>query len=1058
MILNNTNFPILSTKRIVVSKGFESIAGETTETEASTLREFKKVKVEFLVKSREPSSLSRWSSEAFSNIAQYLKIHFIVLDDSSADLASQLYEPETRLASLRAISTLRALGREINADAGTITFDEVLQNEFITSVPVRGHSELYSHDIYSELEIELKEVDLNQTDKVHLIGFMHMDVNSYFSDMGLPVDPNNPDPMEAKGSQLIYDLLLERKESKLEIPYFRNALFIEQPVEAEDFFGNLTTTTRLQPYYGPAHYHPQDNPGPGNYIGWMAGHPSGPMGPTLESREVINYKVVSDIFDLDVDFKPIISVERLQSNSAFGESLEEFVRATVDRDELLDSALKIKKLVNASDLAEAKKSNNFIKVSDIPMSFINSNSEQDPNSGGFTNENSYHASVLGIDYYRLIRDHSSYGDILNFHYEMGNHKFVERALLNSRIINLNVLRERVTNNQYRTNRTSTSEFVTYDKDEPKTFLVSTFQERYERLKTLKTQLAKISEIKLVSMLPNGEGFTEDLAHSRFFVVQDYDLFHNVQAGKHRHLFSFSIDDGVRGYIDNLASAINNVSILFKDYVDEASSPVIKDEQGVYQTGNYDYKMNTFAENFKQKDFSVLLNGTVDIYVESVTFLTGKEISFDRREQILNLLSPLSTNPIILYKFLNTLDIMLNSVRDILKQSGDNFENLNFIKRKETNVSSNGSALKSRIIEVEVKSTQVIDAIPDAALLSDYSNFVDEEKGTTIDTPNLGLQNYLNSLPNLNVSNGRVSNSSILPAAYFSFNSSPFSIKELKYSENKTNSDLDKDNKKLAFFAKKSKSTILSSFNKFNESSGNKKNNEILKLNLMRSQEAVDFGFVTKPESSLFDISGLSSGVSLKNVASSSTVVVDKSFNSSGKEKVDARKKSENENCLELPQDVKETIQSAALNGASREEVIKMVENNYSELNLTIKTLGNIYDSAVKILGSLQASVGQISTTTISRPSEEDKFKENKNSKISRKNFGLLEVLPYIQETAEFRVINSNGDSVKTTISKLLIALQASNIEKESYVFLKIVPIKSKSDAIVPVNNGYLLRV
>jgi hypothetical protein len=48
--------------------------------------------------------------------------------------------------------------------------------------------------------------------------------------------------------------------------------------------------------------------------------------------------------------------------------------------------------------------------------------------------------------------------------------------------------------------------------------------------------------------------------------------------------------------------------------------------------------------------------------------------------------------------------------------------------------------------------------------------------------------------------------------------------------------------------------------------------------------------------------------------------------------------------------------------------------------------------------------------------------------------------------------------VKTTISKLLIALQASNIEKESYVFLKIVPIKSKSDAIVPVNNGYLLRV
>ena len=145
-------------------------------------------------------------------------------------------------------------------------------------------------------------------------------------------------------------------------------------------------------------------------------------------------------------------------------------------------------------------------------------------------------------------------------------------------------------------------------------------------------------------------------------------------------------------------------------------------------------------------------------------------------------------------------------------------------------------------------------------------------------------------------------------------------------------------------------------------------------------------------------------------------------------------------------------------GESKEETMKNVEDNYADLNLTVKVLGSVYDSVVRLLGSLQRSDTNFSVATLAALTEEDKFKENKKSQKPRGNFGMTRAVPYLNEMAEYRLINAGFESKKITIEGLDSAAKTLRTDQETFVFLKIVPTKTREDSIVPVNNGYLLKV
>ncbi len=93
---------------------------------------------------------------------------------------------------------------------------------------------------------------------------------------------------------------------------------------SQEFY--ITDTNEL--WTGPVHYHGEDNPGPNNYVGYMAGPGGNDMGPLLTSVVVPN--------NIIQDFREIIEIEKLSfdyslfSNSWFNQETTERLQNNID--------------------------------------------------------------------------------------------------------------------------------------------------------------------------------------------------------------------------------------------------------------------------------------------------------------------------------------------------------------------------------------------------------------------------------------------------------------------------------------------------------------------------------------------------------------------------------------------------------------------------------------------------------------------------------------------------------------------------------------------------------
>ena len=124
------------------------------------------------------------------------------------------------------------------------------------------------------------------------------------------------------------DLLIQNQAGNLSIPLFTSIFYISDPSSPAD---------ESKPYYGPVHYHGEENPADDGYIGWMAGHNQpGAMGPKLNPRTIRNYKVVSAIHSLlpNQDVFSISSMSGINENST-GNRLERFLNYFMNFSRLL---------------------------------------------------------------------------------------------------------------------------------------------------------------------------------------------------------------------------------------------------------------------------------------------------------------------------------------------------------------------------------------------------------------------------------------------------------------------------------------------------------------------------------------------------------------------------------------------------------------------------------------------------------------------------------------------------------------------------------------------------
>lgn len=1088
--MSDSNFPLLATKRIVISKDFDFIPSETvvttetsteimgsnpfdrredivettvTTTTPSSSREFTKVKVEFLLRSRESTSLSRWFSDDFMNnpetseYAEYLKVYFIALDDSSAGLAGWLQDPRVRFRALRSANSLGALrGNPLRTAAAAITMAEILQNEKFMTTPVSDTSQYYQHDIYSEVEIDITNLDLKSSEKIHLIGFIHMDVESYTQDKGLEVYPEEPHLIESHGGDLIYDLLLERTDS-LQIPFYKDSLYLNS-----------------EPYYGPAHYHTEENQGPDGYVGWMAGPPGGDMGPKLDVITTRNYKVVSSIYGLQnaasvFGLGPMFSTP----TGPTGDALRSYLNSTIDRGELLDSSNHLIELTRASSYAESKLKKNFMKPSDTSAAFVSCITSQDASSGNLTNEGSHHASVVGIDYFKLVRDMSNYGDILNFHENKQNTELVERLLGSSQILDLTILRDRVTNNPYSFNDVDSLEYKIYDVNEPSKKLVNAQDDL--RLRPLRpnessyaghlipasTDFATVREINLAT-LNEGSGLVSVIpGYNRFFHVKDYDLFHNVQFGNYRYSMRLTLIDGIHRTIKRISESLHLAHRNISRFYNIASQPVIKNEEGVYVQGNFDYDTGRFHSSFSDLD-NTETNLTVRIaYSSAVEFLTGQSPDEETMMQIECAIDPVVADLDSILFMRDILKDLVTSINEILKMNGDETQPDQLKKRGKTHVPSTNSGSKSRTIEVTVKCPDIVSALSEGTIVANYSNHQSEDEDgndITPDLPNLGLGDYLGRYSSIQ---DRYRNNLLLPSSYSSVSFTPFRVEqyEVNRSIQPLPTSISTSGRTRNTIQVNTAPKIISSYGSFRAANTRVRSSHTIMINSARSQQNVFSSYMKKPASELVYNSFTSAGVVINSVGVPLNLGVSSTKNnntSRAKEKLkDAFKQASSEGCLELSDELKAAIQSAAYNGVSKKEVMDTAESGYGNLNDILGVIGDTFNNMVALVGPLQDMGLGLSNTAAKALTEEQKFLGASTS--AQQNYGGLDRYDiYDAEAAELHVVSPGSPVIKFS-PKQAEKWIVQEMPSDTYLLVKAVPVK-KEDAVVPVNNGYLLRI
>lgn len=1003
MIYQDDKFPILTTSRIIVS-----------ELDSS------RVKVEFLLKSRENQSLSSWgASEEYS---QYMRIYFFILDDITASTLPLFINPASRYEVINELS--------LTTPHVSLPFSEALRDEFFVSTPASDMSGDYYHDIYGEVFIDTPHYMDTDNEKIHLISFIHLDVQGYMEDQGISLPVSDQNPLQSIGSGLVYDLLLERGDSeKLQVPVFREIFYTKGSMES---------------YTGPVHYHGPENPSPSGYVGWMAGHGPGSMGPELNSRRVRNYKVVSDVYSgFSIELANSISQRPGYADSPTGESLDAFLRSTLTREELRDESLKMQRLVDASKYAETRRSVSVVDYGSGDTSHINV--VYDPNNpSGDPLQQSHYGCVIGVDFLNLLKNSSEFGDILDFHAQRENNDFVTKALLDSRIERISLIRQRVTNRPQDIGVAGTLEYIKYDSDEPDRVLIHAADKQSQtlmmtdadssrfkgRLIAATNPLASVEEVEIlqVAELPGGGVVTyAGPKYSRQFVLRDRDLFHNVSFGKYTYLLDITIVDGTRTMMSKMSSTLYRRITDFQKYFNQASLPVLR-ENGRYVQGSFDYDLNKFHERFIEIDFSRVIENISDSYLEVVYFLTGKQHTPRAREDLINSLSAQKSNLEVLRTFLQVSRAAYVQVTEILQLSSKPGQSTDFIKTGKTHPASSSGWDSGRINTV-TKTGVFVDAFSETKVMADFS--IREVHPPYESSPNLSRA--------FDAAGMRGPVVSIEPRRFITVSPSVFqehSVAPVHVTDTQTQPD-------DSTYTLLSHGSVMeiSNSSEYNSSTSEARSSLNIKINALRMPDSDLAGLVGKgPSHFPYAVQSLS-GIT---IGPSDSMTIRSNINELQSGLVDA------ESAPDASAVLRTAICESAYRGDDRNVFIDSVSNDFEDLLMTRESLGQVFDNAFATIAAASIAINNLSSTDL-----RGRYLTGPNARSTNPS-ELLES-PFMRESSLVIATGPSQVETQVDIRGLLNNSRVSTRNSKKYVFLKLKNLK-QDDNIIPVNNAYLIEV
>ncbi len=1021
-------FPIITTKRIRIVDSHQQ-----------------KVKVEYAL--RLPQGIDSGTLlRDFSSIGD-IRIFFVILDDTSYSLITNLMNVRTRQAAIDMINReqQKLLAEDLNqlpsfainriADSkamASMAFEEVLQNQRTMRVSASDLGGEYYHDVYGEIEIPYDpptSYSEMSTNRLHLVSFFHVLVEE-------------DKYTDALGGGLVYDLLLERAENgRLTIPNFINAFFVDDP------------SAGMIPYYGPAHYHGPNNSADG-YVGWMAGHMEGEMGPRLTVHQVRNYKISSDVsFGAHRSIVGTPAANRLaahagSSRAPAGQEVEGFLNSFFDQNTLLDKQEKIRRMAIASLYSDRINNLNVVQHGTANTAHINVIVDE-TNTAVPSLANSNHAFVLGINILDIIKSESSFGHIVNFHDERGNTSFVSEAVRYSKIAGIKITRRRVDSIPYSSNKLATPEYPRYNSEDTDMFLISSADETRSLnqrvfgrsrnsgpslgLAAAETPRGSIEEVEVLSFRNFLDSSSRPRTHHRHFLIKDFDLFHNVESGKYTYLLELILHDGTRDVISIMFNRLKDSLKDFQEYIKEASTAAVRNPAGDdYLHGNYDYLIGDHTPAFKNStNFENTIKKAVDSYCEIVRFIGSTPVHYSVKERLYNFLSPIGVSLETLHQFEDLLSSLASTLKDVLytgvEKSFDGF----ISHGQEISVPDSPAHIQ-RQITVSSKTNVFIDAFSKTSVLADYS----QTRGvfqSIVSSQDLYLR--LNSNPE--------TFNDITPSRYILCDPVAFKEKQVNVVQ-KTGRRPEINSGRMKDIEHRTEGhiQIISTFEDYSTSSPLRREFIDTKMNVLRKLDAENTAMAEKEESffpqMLQTFSGLALGTST-GVSFTSPLSMARSLNLF-------------DNSPNMSEEVQEAICEAAYKGTDKDFFVNSISSTYKDLVQTRKQLGNLYDQMNKIFGLFDSIVSQGATNSNFKA----RFLGTGPGKVSR-NINLPGSTYDRDASTAFMV----GPGVEKSTANLAIVLKQgrkmSTQTRKKFVILKYEPEREK-DNIIPVNNVMMVEV
>tara|TARA_B100001057_G_scaffold497162_1_gene600585 strand:+ start:8159 stop:11512 length:3354 start_codon:yes stop_codon:yes gene_type:complete len=742
----NTFYPVLKTNRISLSQ----IQGTKL-----------KINIDYSLNLIRPRNTGRDDLADFLNSRQgvnHVKICFMVLDERNKSLVRDL---ATRKSLKRTVMNLEfdprfAILEETNGLHKVLLRDSLIQSR--DNINYTSTSEMASEVHYEtcntlQIEYDMRSNQALQRDpglsifsrefadnlgpgfleSLHLVGYLELPYAELESTRSRRAYELTNLPI----TEITYDLLLEQ-EGTLRAPAKRQIFFVEDP-------GMAFEDINLRPYSGPAFFDM-------DLSTWRAGTTSEDGGPRLAIRSVRNTKIHIDSPPIAIPSSILpVGPQGIHSANPTGQDLEGFINSLPSGELFLNPEKKIKMMIKNSIRSSMMNNQTFIE----PWSRVSKWISKDQNLDDEMLDSSYNC-IIGLKYFDLLKRNSPLSDLIQHHYDNLENTNMSRDILeaiynSSRILNLSVIRRRVTSRPFSHNDLDSKVYSNFETNQINKVIIEASDPPSEPWQVvginhdprIEADLQEVNFFPDEDLGPKGQEMVVQAMDitataqfenrlTRCFVLRDYELFYNIDLGKYTYDVEILFQDGSKKILETYLTTLRTIYNLFMSQVNRISIPVSRDSMQRRTGGYYDYYSKRFF--FSDND-SAMTNGFVSS-VEAILDATRWAIFFITGVDV----APRSENPgdeSVFSQIVNKMDIRLQTttlgdIEFFAKKVKDVIVALDIISKdifSKSGISSKNSTEKihvpnstgnnSSIIRAKTKTNVIHDAEDTTRMLADY---------------------------------------------------------------------------------------------------------------------------------------------------------------------------------------------------------------------------------------------------------------------------------------------------------------------------------------------------